>query len=154
MLLALLFASGTLAMAQENHEMQVSQHGDHVMGFSHEKTTHHFELTQDGGIIEVRANDLKDTASRDQIRSHFNHIVQMFAAGNFNVPMLVHGRKDVPGTAVMSQQKDELHWQLEPTLRGAKIVVTADNKVALDALHDFLRFQIADHNTGDCPMVR
>ena len=154
MLLALLLASGTLAMAQGNNEVQLNRRGDHMMGFSHEKTTHHFELTQDGGIIEVRTNDLKDTASRDQIRGHFNHIVHMFAAGNFNVPMLVHDRKDVPGTAVMSQQKDELHWQLEQTPRGAKIVVTADDKAALDALHDFLRFQIVDHNTGDCPMVR
>ena len=158
MLFALILASGSLVLAQQNaqpnHDAQLNQRGDHVMGFSHEKTVHHFELNQDGGIIEVRANDLGDTASRDQIRSHFNHIVQMFAAGNFNVPMLVHDNKGIPGTAVMSQLKDQLHWELHETPRGAKIVITADNKAALDAVHAFLRFQIADHNTGDCPMVR
>jgi hypothetical protein len=85
---------------------------------------------------------------------HFNHIVQMFAAGNFNAPMLVHDRKDVPGTAVMAQQKGELHWDLQQTPRGARIVITADNKPALDAVHDFLRFQIEDHETGDCTAIR
>ena len=152
LLLTLVLAVGNWALSQQSHDMQ--QHGDHVMGFSHEKATHHFELNQDGGVIEVRANDITDTATRDQIRSHFNHIVQMFAAGNFTAPMLVHGRTDVPGTAVMAERKDQLHWELHQTPRGAKIVVTADNKPALDAVHDFLRFQISDHQTGDCTAVR
>lgn len=151
-LCALLLARA-VAFAQHDHDAMLNQRGDHVMGFSHDKTTHHFELNQDGGIIEVRANDLKDTESRDQIRSHFRHIVQMFAAGNFNVPMLVHAQ-EVPGTAAMSQLKDQLHWELHETPRGAKILITADNKPALDAVHEFLRFQIADHKTGDCTAVR
>jgi len=151
--LLFLIVSG-LAFAQHDHDAGLNQRGDQVMGFSHEKTTHHFELNQEGGIIEVRANDLADTQSRDEIRSHFHHIVQMFAAGNFNVPMLVHGMKDVPGTALMSRQKDQLHWRLEATTRGAKILVMADNKSALDAVHEFLRFQIDDHKTGDCTAVR
>ena len=58
----------------------------------------------DGGIIDVRANDVKDTESRDQIRSHFHHIAQMFAEGNFNAPMLVHNRA-VPGTATMTASR-------------------------------------------------
>jgi hypothetical protein len=123
------------------------------MGFSHEKTTHRFELNQDGGSIEVRANDLSDIESRDQIRGHFEHIVQMFSAGNFNVPMLVHDQS-VPGTGVMSQLKSQLHWQMQETPRGAKITISADNKRALDAVHEFLRFQIADHKTGDCTAIR
>jgi hypothetical protein len=152
---ALLFvAVPWLAVAQHDHDAELNKRGDHVMGFSHEKTTHHFELNHDGGIIEVRTNDLADSQSRDEIRSHFQHIVQMFATGNFNVPMLVHSTKDVPGTAVMSQQKNQLHWQLEDTARGARIVITADNKPALDAVHEFLRYQIDDHKTGDCTAVR
>jgi hypothetical protein len=122
------------------------------MGFSQERTTHHFALTYDGGVIDVRADDLKDTQSRDQIRSHFRHIAEMFAAGDFNAPMLVHGR-DVPGTATMSQRKSQLHWHYEETPRGARLLVTADNKPTLDALHAFLKFQIEDHKTGDCEAV-
>lgn len=151
-ILATLVIGAALTFAQD-HQAQVNEHGDHVMGFSHEKTTHHFELHYDGGIIDVRSDDVKDTESRDQIRNHFHHIAQMFAAGNFNAPMLVHG-ENVPGTAEMSKLKDQLHWDLQETPRGARIVITADNKPALEAVHQFLRFQIQDHKTGDCQMVR
>jgi hypothetical protein len=149
---SLLVLATALAFAQDHHAM-VNAHGDHVMGFSHETTTHHFELNYDGGVIDVRANDVKDTAGRDQIREHFQHIAKMFAAGDFNAPMLVHST-DVPGTKVMSRLKDQLHWDLEETPRGARLKIVADNKPALDAVHQFLRFQIADHQTGDCPMIR
>jgi hypothetical protein len=149
--IAVLFIGAVLAFSQD-HDAMVNAHGDKVMGFSHEKTTHHFELHYDGGVIDVRANDIKDIESRDQIRSHFHHIAQMFAVGNFNAPMLVHGA-NVPGTSAMTQLKDQLHWDLQETPRGARIVITADNKPALDAVHQFLKFQITDHRTGDCPMV-
>jgi hypothetical protein len=56
--------------------------------------------------------------------------------------------------ALMSHQKDQLHWQLEDTAQGAKILITADYKPALDAVHEFLRYQIADHKTGDSTAVR
>src|SRR5438132_136380 len=112
---------GALSFAQDHHQM-VNEHGDKVMGFSHEKTTHHFELTYDGGAIDVRADDVKDTESREQIRSHFRHIAQMFAAGNFEAPMLVHST-NVPGTAVMTKLKDQLHWTLSETARGARLTI-------------------------------
>jgi hypothetical protein len=137
----------------QDHNNMVNEHYDKVMGFSHEKTTHHFVLTQDGGLIEVRVNDLKDAASLDQTRSHFQHIVRMFADGNFNAPMLVHSQ-DVPGTAIMTRHKTDLHWELQEIPRGARITITSDNTEALDAVHDFLRFQIADHQTGDCTAIR
>jgi hypothetical protein len=149
---AFLCLAAALTFAQD-HQTMVNEHGDHVMGFSHEKTTHHFELNYDGGVIDVRSNDVRDTESRSQIRSHFRHIAQMFAEGNFNAPMLVHGVA-VPGTATMTRLKAQLHWNLQETPHGAKIIVMADNKEALDAVHEFLRFQIEDHKTGDCPMVR
>jgi hypothetical protein len=149
---AFLFLTAVLTFGQD-HQTMVNEHGDHVMGFSHETTTHHFELNYDGGVIDVRSNDLRDTKSRDQIRSHFRHIAQMFAEGNFNAPMLVHGVA-VPGTATMNRLKDQLHWTLQKTPRGARITVMADNNEALNAVHEFLRFQIKDHKTGDCPIVR
>lgn len=151
-LMAALLLAGMGLLAQDHHDA-VAQHGDQVMGFSHEKTTHHFELNHDGGIIEVRANDIKDTESRDEIRSHFHHIAQMFAEGNFNAPMLVHSTT-VPGTATMTRLKNQLHWDLRETPDGARIKITADSKAALDAVHQFLRFQIKDHQTGDSTAVR
>jgi len=136
-----------------DHQAALNQHGDQIMGFSHEKTTHHFVLTSDGGLIEVRVNDMKDAASLGQIRGHFQHIARMFADGNYNAPMLVHSQ-NVPGTATMTRLKADLHWDMQELPRGASITVTADNKEVTDAVHDFLRFQIADHKTGECTAVR
>ena len=158
----LLLLAATLSFGQDHqsmdHDAALNRHGDQVMGFSHETTTHHFVLTADGGLIEVRANDIKDAANLAQIRGHFQHIARMFADGNFNAPMLVHSR-DVPGTSTMARlkdnlHKDNLHWDMQEIPRGARLTITADNREALEAVHDFLRFQIADHKTGDCTAVR
>ncbi len=37
-------ALGAAAFAQDSHHQGVDERGDHVMGFSHEKATHHFLL--------------------------------------------------------------------------------------------------------------
>lgn len=122
--------------------------GDHAMGFSHETTTHHFRLYQFGGAIEVSANDSKDLNSRDQIRMHLSHIVMMFSLGDFNVPMFIHD-KTPPGASTMSKLRNQIHYQVEETAQGARIEIVTKNKEALKAVHDFLRFQISDHKTGD-----
>src|SRR5271170_1806440 len=91
-IVAVFFLGTALAFGQQDHTATVNEHGDHVMGFSHDKTTHHFELNYDGGVIDARSDDARDTESRDEIRSHFRHIAQMFAEGNFDAPMLIHGK--------------------------------------------------------------
>jgi len=52
------------------HHAAVERHGDEAMGFPHDKTTHHFRLEKDGGTIEVTANDPKDAADIEAIRTH------------------------------------------------------------------------------------
>ena len=127
-------------------------HADHVMGFSHEKTTHHFFLDADGGTIQVEANDAKDTESRDQIQNHLAHIAKMFAAGDFQAPMLVHD-KTPPGTATLTRLKSEVKYKYEKTERGARVLIVTKNAEARDAVYEFLRFQITDHKTGDSTEV-
>ena len=133
---------------EERHQEGVVQRGDRVMGFSHERTAHHFLLYSDGGAIEVEANDAQDTASRDAIRSHLGHIVTLFAAGDFSAPMLIHAQNP-PGTEEMKRLRETIRYKLENTERGARIRITTKNVEAVHAVHKFLRFQIADHLTGD-----
>jgi hypothetical protein len=138
--------------AEEGHHQSVARRGDEVMGFSHEKTTHHFRLYPDGGVVEAEANDPKDSASRDEIRSHFGHIAKLFAAGDFSAPMLIHAQNP-PGTDGMKRLRDTIEYRLESTEKGARIRITTKNAEALVAVHEFLRFQISDHQTGDSPEV-
>jgi hypothetical protein len=51
----------------------MNERGEKGMGFSQTATTHHFFLNADGGVIQVEANDPKDTTSRDNIRMHLTH---------------------------------------------------------------------------------
>jgi hypothetical protein len=73
-LILLVFVSVAQAqqkMAQDDPShghCEMMKRGEKGMGFSQQTTTHHFRLLADGGVIEIGANDPKDTAGRDQIR--------------------------------------------------------------------------------------
>jgi hypothetical protein len=130
----------------------VVERGDQVMGFSHEKTTHHFRLYADGGAIEAQANDAQDTASRDAIRAHLGHIATMFAAGEFSAPMLIH-EQNPPGTEEMKRLRGTIQYHVENRERGTRLRITTKNAEALQGVHQFLRFQIAAHQTGDATEI-
>ena len=143
----LLAASAAAAQHTGQHD-DMTRRGDAVMGFSHEKTTHHFRLREDGGEIEVTANDAADEESASEIRGHLRHITSMFAAGDFTAPFLIHSQ-DPPGAHVMTARKTEITYTLEALPAGARVRIVTANGDALDAIHQFLRFQITDHRTGD-----
>ena len=126
----------------------VNERGDHAMGFSHEKTTHHFHLTADGGVIEVSANDPTDAASREQIRAHLSHIAKLFKQGDFSKPMLIHGEAP-PGVPTMKRFKADISYTFETIEFGARVRIATANAEAVEAIHEFLRYQIKDHGTGD-----
>ena len=131
-----------------DHAADMDERGDKGMGFSHLKTTHHFRIGTDGGAIEVTANDAKDQTSRDQIRGHLAHIATLFGQGNFDIPMFVHAQKP-PGAEVMERMKSSIAYKYEEMENGGRVRITTTDPQALAAVHDFLRFQIKEHRTGD-----
>jgi len=150
-LASLIVATATLVIVyaqQPKADEQMNQRGDHVMGFDHMKTTHHFLLQELGGSIEVTANSADDVESKEQIRMHLKHIAKMFAEGNFNAPMLIHDQTPA-GVPVMQELKGEIKYNYEEIDRGAAVRISTKNPIALKAIHDFLRFQIKEHKTGD-----
>ena len=140
-------AQQTNEQSQHDHATMM-QRGENAMGFSQEKTTHHFLLTAEGGLIAVSANDPADHEDRDKIRMHLAHIAKTFAAGDFNVPMFIHDTNP-PGADVMAKLRDEIQYRYRETPNGAEVEIHTGNVQALNAVHQFLRFQIAEHQTGD-----
>jgi TusA-related sulfurtransferase len=128
------------------HAKHVDARGDEVMGFSHEKTKHTFRLLEDGGAIEVRANDAKDAKSIASIRAHLKEIAADFTAGKFEKPEKIHGRMP-DGVDVML--RSEIAYTYEEVERGARVRVKTKDARAREAVHAFLKFQISDHRTGD-----
>jgi hypothetical protein len=141
------------SVTPDPHHTGVNERGDHVMGFDHAKTTHHFRLTPSGGAIEVTVNDAVDTESRDAIRSHLVHIARMFEEGNFEAPMLIHDR-EAPGVTTLKERKNRIRWTYEDMATGGRIRIASKDAKAVAAIHDFLRFQIEDHRTGDSRRLR
>jgi hypothetical protein len=126
------------ALAVYGSDRAGAQHGQHpmdargkaVMGFDQDKTTHHFLLYEDGGAIDVSVKDAKDAANRDAI-------------------LLVHDTKQVPGAAELARLKALIKYSYVETPAGGRVDIVATDKAAVAAVHEFLRFQIADHKTGD-----
>jgi hypothetical protein len=130
------------------HRHEIDARGDVAMGFSQAATEHHFRLADDGGSIEVTARDAADTTTITSVRSHLQHIAVAFGEGDFTIPTAVHAQLP-PGAAAMREAGQAVRYRYEELPAGARVVIAASTPSALTAVHDFLRFQIADHGTGD-----
>lgn len=135
-------------MARDAHAAGVDHRHDETTGMAPETSVHHFETTSRGGVIRLEAADGADEAGRDQARAHLEHVAQSFAAGDFAMPMFIHGRVP-PGAAAMTRLRDSIRYRYEPTDRGGRITIETKDREARKAIHEFLRFQIRDHRTQD-----
>jgi hypothetical protein len=140
---------------QQDHSKhgEMEKRGDQGMGFAQGKTTHHFLLRKDGGAIQVMANSTGDQSSKDEIQMHLRHITQAFKSGEFNIPMFVHDQTP-PGVKTMTKLKDQIQYKYESAENGGRVVISSANAEAITAIHEFLKFQIAEHKTGDALEVK
>ena len=141
--------------SQTDHHAGVVQRGEsHTgMGFSQVTTTHHFILTPNGGIVQVTANDPKNTEQIETIQRHVEHIAAMFSEGNFSIPQFVHDQTP-PGVSTMKELKGAIRYSAESLSNGGRIKIATSSSEGIAAIHDFLRFQIKDHETGDLTTVQ
>ena len=145
---SVLSAQDSSHCGMHDHHADVDSRGDQVMGFDHDKTTHGFRLTPRGGVIEVVTNDPRDKESREAIQTHLAHIAEMFAEGDFEAPLLIHGEQPA-GVDDLKRHQKEIRWEYVETEHGGRVVATTENAEAREAIHAFLRFQIEEHRTGD-----
>jgi hypothetical protein len=135
-------------LSQDPHKT-LDERGAHVMGFDQTATVHHFLLFQDGGAIDIAARDPNDVVNRNAIRGHLPHISTLFSEGNFEAPMLVHDTAKVPGIATLTARKNTIAYRYIETNAGGRVDIVTTDAQTLKALHEFLRYQIKEHQTGD-----
>jgi len=141
-------------MSHEEHlrqlqkDEQLKQRGGLAMGFDQDKTVHHFLLKHTGGAIEVAAKDAADAESIAQIRSHFREIADAFAKGLFDKPVATHDELP-PGAGAMAINRERIRYRYEERAAGAAVIIETTDAATLKAIHDFLRYQIVEHKTGD-----
>jgi hypothetical protein len=144
--------AATSSVRLQGHEQQLAARGHQAMEFDQAKTTLHLYLYEDGGAIELIVKDRKDAASLGAIRSHLTAIAQRFAAGDVAVPPF-NQAQEVPGTEGLKRLRDRIVYASDDIRDGGRLRIRTRHARALLAVHEFLRFQIRDHKTGDLEHV-
>jgi len=135
-------------LRQLQNDADLKKRGAAAMGFDQETTTHHFNLTAEGGRITVTANNPSDATSVAQIRAHLAEIAAAFANGDFGAPFATHSEVP-PGVSTLRDRKGLVRYEYKDTPNGGRVVMTSANSEALTAIHGFLRYQIREHATSD-----
>jgi hypothetical protein len=126
----------------------VDQRHDQATGVGHDASAHQFILAEDGGSIRLEVTDAADVAGRDRIREHLQGIAKAFGEGDFSLPMRIHDQVP-PGVEVMKARRTGIRYSYAETKSGGMVTISTKDAQAVDAIHEFLRFQISDHGTGD-----
>jgi hypothetical protein len=150
-LLGALATAGPLVA--QHQDPATRQHQGMIMGFDQEATAHHFYLYEDGGAIDVSVRDKADATNLAAIRRHLEMLPAHFKAGDFSTPQAVHAGTTVAGADDLARLKDKLDYRYEQTDGGGRVEIVSADAEAVAAVHAFLRFQIADHATGDSTAV-
>jgi hypothetical protein len=141
-------------MSHEEHLTQMQRDADMktrgavAMGFDQDRVAHHFELTTRGGAIRVEVKDASDESNRQAVRTHLRGIAAAFADGRFDAPLVTHGEVP-PGVADLKRLKASITCSYGDTPNGGIVRIATTNVEAADAIHEFLRYQITEHRTGD-----
>ena len=126
----------------------VDQRHQETTGLPSDGIEHHFLLSTDGGSIRLEVKDASQTAARDRIRAHLREIARSFSAGDFSMPAHIHDQVP-PGVEGMKARQDAIRYTFSQTPNGGTVAIATADAAALAAVHEFLRFQISDHGTGD-----
>ena len=62
--------------------------------------------------------------------------------------MFIHDQVPL-GVPAMKENRTEISYTFEELSAGGRVRIRTTNPDALKAIHEFLRFQIEDHHTGD-----
>ena len=127
---------------------EVDHRHQEATGLPSDGLEHHFLLASDGGSIRLEVKDASQTDARELVRAHLQAIARSFAQGDFSMPMHIHDQIP-PGVEVMKARKDAIRYAFSETSNGGLVTLATTDRVALAAIHDFLRFQVVDHGTAD-----
>lgn len=115
-----------------------------VMPFDMSKVTHYFIKTDDGGVLEIKAKDLKDKTQIPLIRKHLKEEKILFSNADFRDPKTLHG-KNMPGLKILSESGKKYKVEYEELPGGAGLTFKSKNPTVINAIHKWFDAQLKDH---------
>lgn len=132
--------------ANDSAFMEMQKRGHVAMGVDQTMSQHKFDVTPDGGRIELQRKT-PDSVDVAEIRAHIKRIQHAFATGDFSTPAFVHMRT-MPGTAVMAAKKDVIAYTYHELPLGAELRMSTNDPAAKAAIKQFMMSQRTDHRAG------
>jgi hypothetical protein len=121
------------------------------LGVSLDKIVLHFYLVKNGGVVEITAKDPGDTATVTAIQKYLQTQKELWEKGKDPVTE-IHG-KAPDSAAVMRKLRNDITFYMAKTDEGAVLRMFSINDQARGAIQDYLKFEIAEHKTGDSPTI-
>ena len=124
--------------------------------YDRHRVVHHFYLYPDGGMMTLVVTDPADTETRKAVRTFVQRVSQLMVMGNLALLRDQFGQ-GVPGLDRIAEaraRKATITVRSSTPDEGSQIIFSTADPVTIQALHEFLRFQIDDLKTGDSPEVR
>jgi hypothetical protein len=135
-------------LRQLQKDEDLKRRGALAMGFDQDKVAHHFLLQRSGGSIVVTARNAADSESVTQIQIHLRQIAEGFAAGVFDKPIETHAEQPA-GAEAMAAHRRLITYTYRERSDGGEVAIATSDPTTLAAIHEFLRYQIVEHQTGD-----
>lgn len=121
------------------------------LGVSLDKIVLHYYLVKNGGVVELTAKDPGDTATVTAIQKYLQTQKELWEKGKDPVTE-IHG-KAPDSAAVMRKLRNDITFYMAKTDEGAVLRMFSINDQARGAIQDYLKFEIAEHKTGDSPTI-
>jgi len=118
--------------------------GHGVMPFDLSKTTHIFQMTEEGGIQQVVAKDPADSNQIKLIQQHLRHEADRFQRGDFSDPATLHG-EDMPGLKELQDGASQIAITYAPRPAGAESTFATQDLHLVTAVHRWFGAQLSEH---------
>lgn len=149
---ALVVTAGAIAQTEmasvQTPRAEALSRNSQLLGFDLTKTNQHFYLYKNGGAIDISAKNVDDVGSIAAVRRYLEKQEKLFAKGDVELQKQVYTQ--LPQSLLtMRKLKDEISFSYTATDEGGALRMFTINKDARQAIHDYLKSQIVDNQTGD-----
>ncbi len=121
-----------------------------VVGVIPDSIVLHYYLVKNGGVIEITTKQPDDTATANAIMKYLESQKDLFDKGKNDSDNDVHGQMPA-GLLTMKKLKNDITFNAVRQDNGGVLRIFSVNEQARQAIHDYMKYEIAAHATGDSP---